>query len=300
MKTHHNTVILAVTVLVLLASTIAHADNIYVSCFSSGTIEKFDSSGNRSTFASGLNGPCGLAFDSSGYLYAASYNGGTIEKFDSSGNRSTFASGLDKPSGLAFDNSGNLYVTNHNNNYYGTIEKFDSSGNSSTFASGLLASGLGSSLSLAFDGSSYLYATNKGNDGIITKFDMSGNSSTLTSSLYRISGLAFDSSDNLYAADNTLGFGRLYKFDSSGHVSYLGDSGIYMETGLAFDSSGNLYVGTNGNDIIEKFDSSGNKTIFASGLSHPACIATQVPEPATLLLFGLGAAMVRLRSPLRQ
>jgi len=37
---------------------------------------------------------------------------------------------------------------------------------------------------------------------------------------------------------------------------------------------------------IEKFDSSGNRSIFALGLDAPAWIA--VPEPATILLVGLG------------
>jgi DNA-binding beta-propeller fold protein YncE len=71
--------------------------NLYAACYNSGTIEKFDSSGNGSVFASGLHGPVGLAFDSNGNLYAACYNSGTIEKFDSSGNRSLFASGLGSP-----------------------------------------------------------------------------------------------------------------------------------------------------------------------------------------------------------
>ncbi|MGB7580849.1 MAG: hypothetical protein WBL85_00180, partial [Sedimentisphaerales bacterium] len=65
MKTHPkiNTVILAVTVLVLLPSTLAFADNIYVSSYNPeflyfygpGNIYKFDSSGTRTTFASGLH-----------------------------------------------------------------------------------------------------------------------------------------------------------------------------------------------------------------------------------------------------
>ena len=132
------TTLFAVTVLVLLTSAIAHADNIYVSCFFGGTIEKFDSSGNMSTFASGLGYPEGLAFDSSDNLYASTegsaQGSGTIEKFDSSGNRSTFATGLQSPAGLAFDSGGNLYAANY---WSGTIEKFDSSGNGFTFASGL-------------------------------------------------------------------------------------------------------------------------------------------------------------------
>jgi DNA-binding beta-propeller fold protein YncE len=138
MKTNHNqlrTALFAVTVLVLLASAIAHADNIYVSCSGSGTIKKFDSSGNGTIFASGLNYPDGLAFDRSGNLYAANWYGGTIEKFDSSGNRSTFAS-LDFPVGLAFDSGGDLYAINYNYTD-GTIDKFDSSGNGTIFASGL-------------------------------------------------------------------------------------------------------------------------------------------------------------------
>jgi DNA-binding beta-propeller fold protein YncE len=63
--------------------------------------------------------------------------------------------------------------------------------------------------------------------------------------------------------------------------------------GLAFDSSGDLYVAAFNNGTIEKLDSSGNRSTFASGLNGPTFIATQVPEPATLLLFGLGVVMLR-------
>ena len=104
MKTNHyqlSTALFTVTTLVFLASAIAHADYIYVSCYGNGTIEKFDSSGNGTIFASGLNGPSGLAFDSSGNLFTTNWSTGTIEKFDSSGNRSVFASGLNRPSFIA-------------------------------------------------------------------------------------------------------------------------------------------------------------------------------------------------------
>ena len=61
-------------------------------------IEKFDSSGQGSVFASfRLAQPVGLAFDSGGDLYAADQFAGRIEKMDSNGNASVFASGMNIP-----------------------------------------------------------------------------------------------------------------------------------------------------------------------------------------------------------
>ena len=68
--------------------------------------------------------------------------------------------------------------------------------------------------------------------------------------------------------------------------------------GLAFDSSGNLYAANLTGVIggtIDKFDSSGNRSIFASGLDGPEFIATQVPEPASIALLALGAVIIRRR-----
>src|SRR5207253_4112338 len=51
----------------------------------------------------GLNTPTGLAFDASGNLFEADQASGTIFKFTPAGAKSTFASGLNEPSGLAFE-----------------------------------------------------------------------------------------------------------------------------------------------------------------------------------------------------
>src|ERR1043166_2191837 len=134
------------------SSGFAHADTIYVSNSGNGTIEKFDSNGNGSLFASNLATPTGVALGSSGNLYVAT--GGNIVRFDSNGNPSVFANiGVAVPYGLAFDSSDNLYVANRWNN---TIEKIDTNGNSSVFAS----SGLNVPFGLAFDGSGNLYVSN--------------------------------------------------------------------------------------------------------------------------------------------
>jgi hypothetical protein len=107
------------------------------------TIEKFSTNfTDLSTFATSLNNPSGLAFDSGWNLFVANSgtNGSlknTIIKFTTGGVSSTFATasnGLNSPQGLAFDSAGNLYVANSGN---GTIEKFTPDGTGSVFASGL-------------------------------------------------------------------------------------------------------------------------------------------------------------------
>src|SRR5690349_5874836 len=69
----------------LFSNTPVFADYIYASDMVNGTVNRFDSSGNRQVFLSGLNHPTGLAFDPAGNLYVANSGNGTIEKFSSDG-----------------------------------------------------------------------------------------------------------------------------------------------------------------------------------------------------------------------
>ena len=72
--------------------------------------------GAVSTFASGLNGPEGLAFDAAGNLYVANWGDSTISKVTPAGVVSTFvSSGVNGPYGPVFDAAGNLYVANYGN-----------------------------------------------------------------------------------------------------------------------------------------------------------------------------------------
>ena len=83
----------------------------------SGKIYKLTPNGVRTTFASGLDDPTALAFDSAGNLFVAnvSFNlSGTIYKFTPAGGRTTFASGLEHPGAMAVDNAGNVFVSASN------------------------------------------------------------------------------------------------------------------------------------------------------------------------------------------
>src|SRR5438046_1610152 len=115
-------------------SVLAAPGDLYEADNSSNTILKFTPDGTKSTFASGLNRPFGLAFDGSGNLFEADYDSGTIFKFAPDGTKTTFASGLSNPTGLAFDSSGNLFEADQGS---GTIFIFTPFGTKSTFASGL-------------------------------------------------------------------------------------------------------------------------------------------------------------------
>ncbi len=110
----------------------------------SGTIYKFTPTGVRTTFASGLSEPAGLAFDRAGNLFVADgfdmvTGHGNVYKFTPTGVRTTFASGLNTPFALAFDSRGNLFVADGGDGYdcpvAAAVYKFTPSGLRSTVAS---------------------------------------------------------------------------------------------------------------------------------------------------------------------
>ena len=87
-------------------------------------------------------------------------------------------------------------------------------------------------------------------------------------------GLAFDSSGNLFAANQNNG--TISKFDSTGvFQSTIGSGNLSAPYGLAFDSSGNLYAANAGDNTISKFDSTGSfqSTIGSGNLSFPYGLA---------------------------
>ena len=69
------------TALLLALAAIAHADTFFVANFGVDTISQYDANGNGSSFTSAfVNGPNGVALDSSGNLYVST-NNNTIEIF---------------------------------------------------------------------------------------------------------------------------------------------------------------------------------------------------------------------------
>lgn len=93
-----------------------NSGNLYVANWSSGTVLRVASDGQRSIFAKGLSGPSGLAISANGDIYVASYNEDLVWRFTPSGEQSVFARGLATPAGLSFDAQGRLLIANRRTN----------------------------------------------------------------------------------------------------------------------------------------------------------------------------------------
>jgi sugar lactone lactonase YvrE len=259
------------------------AADLFVSDARDNCIYKITPDGTRSAFASGLNSPMGLAFDSSGNLYEADQGSGNIYKFNPSGLKTLFAGGLLYPSFLAFDTSGNLFGADQGE---GIIYKFGPDGSRSIFASELHQP-----RGLAFDSSGDLFEADLGIGSIYT-FTPNGTKSLFASGLSFIGALVFDSSGNLFEAD--VATNNIYKFGPGPNPtrSTFAD-GLNGPFGLAFDSNGNLFASDAGSGNIYTFTPDGTRSTFASGLNDPDGLAfAPVPEPSYFTLLGVGAAVL--------
>jgi hypothetical protein len=264
------------------------AQNLFVSDYWADSIYYFTPDGVRNTFATGLAGPGGIAFDKTGNLFVSDYDSGNIYKYTPSGVRSTFASGLSSSRvwGIAFDQAGNLYGAAADVGVpgYGSVFKWTPSGQLSTFASGLYAPSV-----LAFDSADNLYVNDRGNNvftDAILKFAPGGARSTFASGLFNTTGMAFDSTGNLFVQDAYSG-SSIYKITPNGVRTTFAP---YYGISLGFDSAGRLLQGDDFGNIYQ-ISPQGTRTPYASGLARPSFFALQVPEPSALAILFVGSVV---------
>jgi sugar lactone lactonase YvrE len=216
--------------------------------------------------------------------------GSSIVRYTPAGIKTRFASNLDTPRGLAFDSGGNLFVATNSSVDHdpaftigqGTILKITPDGLMSTFATGFGTGFFLGELATDSAGNVFVRANNENVPPAfpttIYKITPDGTVSTFGSVPSSSAGLAVDSDGNLFAADGANQ--TIYKFTSGGVQSVFAGPAAFVSgegpTSLAFDSLGNLFVSAvdndnNGNGEILKFAPDGNtwSTFFPGPTDNP-------------------------------
>jgi sugar lactone lactonase YvrE len=252
--------------------------------------------------------PEGVAVDSSGNVFVADNNfNNKIRKITSSGMVTTLAgsgfygendgtgsaASFSDPGGTAVDSAGNVYVADTGNN---KIRKITPVGVVTTLAgSGSIGSQDGTGIAASFKSpsgvavhsSGNVYVADQSNNkirkitpaGVVTTLAGSGvlgsEDGTGTASSFAFpSGVAVDSSENVYVADQSNN--KIRKITPSGIVTTLAGSGrigsqdgmgtassFFYPQGVAADSGGNVYVADKRNNKIRKITPAGVVTTLA-------------------------------------
>ena len=204
--------------------------------------------------------PRGSTLDATGNLYVADVDNNLIRKIDASGNVTTWAGngdwahdrtegsklevGLARPAFLVFDSSGNMYVAEDGRN---RISKIDTSGNVTLVSgNGDWGDSTGSKTETQFGHISGM------------AFDSSGNLFVSDQSHHKIKKLTFDPSTGAATSTDFAGSGS-YSFENANGTS----ASFKHPMGIAIDSNDNLYVSDQNNHNIRKITPSGDVTTYA-------------------------------------
>ncbi|MGH8318317.1 MAG: hypothetical protein ACREUL_10105 [Steroidobacteraceae bacterium] len=252
-------------------------------------------------------GTAGVAMDSSGHIYVADTNNNEIREISPAGVVTTLAgsttaghadgtgsaASFDAPTSVAVDSAGNVYVADSFNN---EIRKIAPGGIVTTFAGSTnpgAADGTGSAASfrnpegVAVDSSGNLYVADSLNNEIrmitpaalVTTFAGSvtagsANGSSTSASFNGPTGVAVDSSGNLYVADHNNNEIRMINLSdvvstlagstTAGSADGTGSAASFDgPTAVAVDSAGDVYVADSGNNEIRLVSPLGVVTTLA-------------------------------------
>ncbi len=232
-----------------------------------------------------LNGPYGLAFDSSGNLYISDSNNERIREVNTSGTITTYVGNgtegyagdaasvntssteLNSPAGLFFDSGGHMFIADSDNyvvreingGTINTVAGHNSGG--ATFAGDLgpaTSASLWNPSSVAVDGAGNIYIADPYNN--VVRIVCANQTPIACGTLVFPPGgsYTFAAGDIVtFAGNNSLGGG------------YTGDGGVATGSTLnnpeavLLDAAGNLYISDTGNNVIRKVTAAGIISTYA-------------------------------------
>lgn len=289
------------------ASAVTFQEGDIFASVNNGNVAHYDSAGNFiETLNIGASGfTTGSAFDAAGNLYVTGFTANTLAKFDNDGNLVdasfiTAAGGLSTPESVVFDMSGNVYVGN-----LGTgIQKYDSAGN---YLGNVISTRV-DFFDLTADQSTFRYGQ-EGNNILTVSNGLPGTAGAdFATGVGQAFAMRITSDGGLLVA----GGADIKRFDSAGTLVQTYDSGsVSGWFALNLDPDGTSFWSGSFNDgILRKFDIAsgavlqtlntgcGGSCLYGVSIFGEITAGGpgdgggdgEVPEPASLLLFGIGLA----------
>ena len=288
----------------------SEAQDIFVaSAPSPGNVYQFTLGGAQSTFASNLDYPFAVAFDSAGDLFVASDFGDSVVEFTNTGGTLSAATFVTRSAGfsssgpvaLAFDSAGDLFESDGGSS--GKIREFKNTSGVLSSTSVSFVTGVNYPQALAFDSAGDLFEASYGNNTIKEYKNTGGTLSTTATSFGSGTNLengpvamAFNSAGDLFVSSNNNN--EIIEYTPGGTQSVF-TTHVTSPSGLAFDSAGDLLEADQGSGgstgaINEFVNTAGVLSAipipFTSGVDAPNSIAVQpAPEPSPGSLLGMSA-----------
>lgn len=261
------------------------ANHVFVAQLQANRVQKFDSNGtyigqwgSYGTGDSQFNVPWSIAVDASDNVFVGDADSlhAVVKKFDNNGifitkwgSFGTLEGQLSTVSGLTVNNAGKVYVTDE-----GRVQIFEELGDYSLSASSLTCNTTYHYRAFASNGDGTGYGadqtfTTSTCPAVPTVTTQNSNGTTGTATTVHGDVTNVGSSPLIrhgfeYGADTSYGSSfsttliHNYSFATKWGSTGTGDGQFAQPTGVATDSAGNVFVTDNGNNRIQKFDSSGN------------------------------------------